>query len=98
MSDSLQPPGLQHAGLLVLHHFQSVLKLMCLDLMTPSNHLILCGPLLFLLSVFPNIRVFSSELGLHIRWPKYWSFNFSICPSSEYSGLISFWIDWFDSN
>ena len=62
----------------------------------PSNHLILCRPLLSLSSIFPSIRVFSSESVLHIRWPKYWSFRFNISPSNEYSGLISFRIDWFD--
>ena len=62
----------------------------------PSNHLILCCPLLLLPSIFPSIRVFSSESALHIRWPKYWHFSFSISPSNEYSGLISFRIDWFD--
>ena len=62
----------------------------------PSNHLILCHPLLFLPSISPSIRVFSTESVLHIRWPKYWSFSFSISPSNEYSGLISFRIDWFD--
>ena len=62
----------------------------------PSNHLILCCPLLLLPSIFPSISVFSSELALHIRWPKYWSFSFSISPSNEYSGLISFKTDWFD--
>ena len=62
----------------------------------PSNHLVLCHPLLLLPSIFPSIRVFSNELALHIRWPKYWSFSFSISPSSEYSGLISFRINWFD--
>ena len=62
----------------------------------PSNHLILCRPLLLLTSIFPSIRAFSSESVLCIRWPKYWSFNFSISPSNEYSGLISFRIDWFD--
>ena len=62
----------------------------------PSNHLILCRPLLLLPSVFPSIRAFTSESALHIRWPKYWSFSFSISPSNEYSGLISFRIDWFD--
>ena len=62
----------------------------------PSNHLILCGPLLFLPSLFPSIRVFSNEPVLHIRWPKYWSFSLSISPSDEYSGLISFTTDWFD--
>ena len=62
----------------------------------PSNHLILCRPLLFLPSIFPSIRVFSNESVLHIRWTKYWSFSFSISPSNEYSGLISFRMDWFD--
>ena len=62
----------------------------------PSNHLIFCCPLLFLPSIFPNIKIFSNESVLHIRWPKYWSFSFSISPSSEYSGLISLRIDWFD--
>ena len=62
----------------------------------PSNHLILCHPLLLLPSIFPSIRVFSSEAALYIRWPKYWSFSFGISPSNEYSGLISFWIDLFD--
>ena len=62
----------------------------------PSNHLLLCYPLLLLPSIFPSIRVFSNESVLHIKWPKHWSFNFSISPSNEYSGLISFRIDWFD--
>ena len=62
----------------------------------PSNHLILCRPLLLLPSIFPSIRVFSNESALHIRWPKYWSFSFIISPSNEYSGLISFRIDWLD--
>ena len=74
----------------------SLLKLMSIELVMPSNHLILCRPLLLLLSVFPSIRVFSSELALRIRWPKYWSFSFSISPCNEYSELISFRIDWFD--
>ena len=64
--------------------------------MVPSNHLIFCCPLLLLSSIFPNLRVFYSESALHIRWPKYWSFSFSICPSNVYAGLISFRIDWFD--
>ena len=72
----------------------SLLKLMSIEM--PSNHLILCRPLLFLPSIFPSIRVFSNELVLHIRWPKYWSFSFSISLSSEYSGLISFRMDWLD--
>ena len=69
---------------------------MSIELVMPSNHLILCGPLLLLPSIFPRIRVFSNESVLRIRWPKYWSFSFSISPSNEYSGLISFRIDWFD--
>ena len=76
--------------------FWSLLKLMCIELMMPSNHLIFCHPLLLLPSVFPSIRVFSNELALCIRWPKYWSINFSISPSNEYLRLISFRIDWFD--
>ena len=72
----------------------SLLKLMCIELVMPSNHLILCLPLLLLPSIFPTIRVLSNELAVHIRWPKYWSF--SISPSNEYSGLIFFRIDWFD--
>ena len=75
---------------------QSLLKLMCLASVMPSNHLILCRPLLLLPSIFPSIRVFSNELVHHIRWPKYWSFSFSISPSNKYLGLISFRIDWLD--
>ena len=75
---------------------QSLLNLMSAESMKPSNHLILCHPLLLLPSIFPSISVFPNELTLHIRWPKYWSFSFSISPSNEYSGLISFRIDWFD--
>ena len=75
---------------------QSLLKLMSIESMMPSNHLILCHPLLLLLSIFPRIRVFSNESVVHIRWPKYCSFSFSISPSNEYSGLISFSIDWLD--
>ena len=75
---------------------QSLLKLISTESMMLSNHLILCCPLLLLPSIFPSIRVFSNESVLHIRWPKYWSFSFSICPSNECSGLISFMIDWFD--
>ena len=75
----------------------SLLKLMSIDSVIPSNHLVLCRPLLLLPSIFPSIRVFSNdELALRIRWPNYWSFSFSISPSSEYSELISFRIDWFD--
>ena len=75
---------------------QSLLRLMSIESVMPSNHLILCHPLLFLPSVFPSIRIFSNESVLHIRWPKYWSFSFSISPSNEYSGLISFRMDWLD--
>ena len=75
---------------------QSLLKLMSIQSVIPANHLILCHPLLLLPSIFPSIRVFSSESVLHIKWPKYWSFSFSISTSNEYSGLISFRIDWLD--
>ena len=74
----------------------SLLRVISIELVMPSNHLILCRPLLLLPLIFASIRVFSNELFLHVRWPKYWSFSFSISPSSEYSGLISFRIDWFD--
>ena len=74
----------------------SLLKLLSIELVMPSNHLILCHPLLLLSSIFPSIRVFSSESVLRIRWPKYWSFSFSISPSNVYSGLISFRMDWLD--
>ena len=73
----------------------SLLKLISIELVMPSNHLVLCHPLLLLPSIFPSIRVFSNEPALHIRWPKYWSFSFTISPSSEYSG-ISFRMDWLD--
>ena len=75
---------------------QSLFKFMSIKSVMPFNHLILCHPLLLLPSIFPSIRVFSNESILHIRWPKHWSFSFSISPSNEYSGLISFRIDWFD--
>ena len=74
---------------------QSLLKLMSIESLMPTNHLILCHPLLLPPSIFP-IRVFSNESALHIRWPKYWSFNFKVSPSNEYSGLISFRMDWLD--
>ena len=74
----------------------SLLKLMSIESVIPSNHLILCRPLLLPLSIFPSIRVFSNESVLRIRWPKYWSFSFSISPSKEYSGLISFRMEWLD--
>ena len=81
-------------GLPVHHQLLSLLKLMSMESVIPSNHLILCYPILLLPSIFPSMRVFSNELILWIRWPKYWSFSLS--PSSEYSVLISFRIDWFD--
>ena len=94
MSDSSQPYGLQHTRLLCPPLSPRVCSDSCiLELVMLSNHLILCCPFLSL-SVFPSIRVFSSELALHIRWPKYWSFSFS--PSNRYAGLISIRIDWFD--
>ena len=74
----------------------SLLKLMFIESVMPSNHLILCWPLLLLPSIFPSIRVFSDESVLRIRWPKYWSFSFSISPSNEHSGLVSFRMDWLD--
>ena len=83
-------------GFPAITNSRSLLKLMSIELVMPSNHLILCHPLLFLSSVFPSIRVFSSESVLRIRWPKYCSFSFSISPSNEYSRLIPFRIDWFD--
>ena len=85
-----------HQATLSLTNSQSLLKLMSIESMMPSNHLILHCPLLLMPSVFPSIRVFPNESTLHIRWPKYWSFSFSISPSNEYSGQISFTIDWFD--
>ena len=81
---------------LSITNFQSLLKLMSIESVLPSNHLILCHPLLFPHSIFPSIRLFSNESVLHIRWPNYWSFSLSLSPSNEYSGLISFRIDWLD--
>ena len=81
---------------LSINNSWSLLKLMSIESVMPSNHLILCYPLLLLPSILPSIRVFSNKSGLCIRWPKYWSFSFSISHSNEYSGLISFGIDWFD--
>ena len=75
---------------------RSLLELMSIESVMPSNHLIFCHSLLLLPFTFPSVRVFSNELALQIRWPKYWSFSFSITPSNEYSGLISFRVDWFD--
>ena len=97
MSNSLQPHGLQHARLPCPSPTpQSLLKLMSIESEMPSNHLILCRPLLLLPSIFPSIRVFSNMSVLRIRWPKYWSFSLSISPSNEYSGLISLRMDWLD--
>ena len=96
MSDSLRPYGLQTPGFLSLTIFQSLLKLMSIELVKPYNHLSPCFHLLLLSSIFPIVKVFSNESALHIRWPKYWSFIFSISPSNEYLGLISFRMDWFD--
>ena len=81
---------------LFITNSRSLLKLMSIELVMPSNHLILCRPLLFPPSIFPRIKVFSNESALHNRWPKYWGFSFSISPSNEYSALISFGKDWLD--
>ena len=86
----------QHHDTLSITNSQSILKITSIESVMPSNHLILCCPLLLSPSVFPSNRVFSNESALHIRWPKYWSFSFSIDPSNEYSGLISFRMDWLD--
>ena len=83
-------------GFPVFHNSQSLLKLMSIEPVMPSNHLILCRPLLLPPSILPSIRVFSKESVLHIRWPKYWSFSFNISSSNEFSGLISFSMDWLD--
>ena len=98
VSDSLQPLDCRMPSFPV-HHQLPELKLMSTESVMPSKHLMLCCPLLLLPSILPSIRVFSNEPALHIRWTKYWSFSFSICPSSEYSGLISlisFGMDWLD--
>ena len=85
-----------HQASLSITNSRNLFKLMVIESVMSSNHLILCCPLLLPPSIFPSIRVFSSESVLHIRWPKYWSFSFSVSHSNEYSGLISFRIDWFD--
>ena len=85
-----------HQASLFITNFQSILKSMSIDLVMPSNHLILCRPLLLWPLIFPSIRVFSDELVLRVRWPKYWRFSFSMSPSNQYSGLISFRMDWLD--
>ena len=94
MSDSVTPWTVARQASLFITNSWSLLNLMCIELVMPSNHLILCRPLLFLLSIFPSIRVFSKESVLYIRWPKYWSLSISL--ANEYAGLISFRFDWFD--
>ena len=96
MSDSATSRTAARQASLSFTISRSLLKFMSIESVMPSNHLILCHPLILLPSIFPSIRVFSNESVLHIRWPKYWSFSFSISPSNEYSRLISFRIDWFD--
>ena len=96
MFDSVTPWTAARQSSLSFTVFQSLLKLMSIESVMPSNHLILCHPLLLPSSIFPNIRVFSNELVLHIRWPNNWRFYFSISPCNEYLRLISFRIDWFD--
>ena len=90
------PWNAAHQASLSITNSRSLFKLMSIESVMPSNHLVLCRPLLLPPSIFPSIRVFSSESVLCIRWPKYWSFSFSISPSNEYSGLISFRMDWLD--
>ena len=96
VSDSVTPWTAAHQASLSITSSQSLLKLMSMESVMPFNHLILRCPLLLLSSIFPSIRVFSNKLVLCIRWPEYWSFSFSIGPSSEHSGLISFRMDWLD--
>ena len=96
MSNSVTPWTAPHQASLSITTSWSLFKLKSIESMLSSNHLILCHPLLLLPSIFPTIRVFSNESVLYIRWPKYWSFSISISPSSEYSGLISFRIEWLD--
>ena len=95
-SDSATPWTAARQASLSITNSYSLRKPMSIVSVMPSSHLILCHPLLFLPSIFASIRVFSNESALHIRWPKYWSFNFSISPSNEYPGLISFRMDWLD--
>ena len=96
MSDSVTPSTAARQAALSFTISLSLLKLMSIESVMPSNHLILCCPLFLLPSILSSIRFFSNELALHIRWPKCWSFSFSISPSNDYSGLISFRMDWFD--
>ena len=92
----MTPWTVAHKASLSITNSRSLLKLMSVESVIPSSHLILCRPLLLLPSTIPSIRVFSNESVLSIRWPKYWSFSFSISPSNEYSGLVSFRMDWLD--
>ena len=94
MSNSATPWTVAHHASLSITSSQSLLKLMSTESEMPSNHLIFCRPLLLLPSIFLSIRVFSNESVLHVKWPKYWSFSFNICPFNEYSRLISFRMDW----
>ena len=96
MSESVTPSTAACQAFLSITNSQSLVKLMSIESVMPSNHLILCRPLLLPPSIFPSIRVFSNESVLHITWPKYWSFSFNISPSKEHSELISFRMDWLD--
>ena len=96
VSDSVTSWTAARQSFLSITNSWSLLKLMTIESVMPSNHLILCCPLPLLPSIFPNIRVFSNESAICIRWPKYWTFSFSISPSNDYSGLISFRTDWLD--
>jgi len=96
VSDSVTPWMAACQASLSITNSRSLLRLMSIESVMPSNHLIVCHPFLLLPSVFPRIRMFSNESAFCIKWPKYWSFSFSISPSNDYSGLISFRIDWFD--
>ena len=96
ISDSVTPWTAAHQASLYITNSWSLPKLTCMESVMPSNHLILCHPLLLLHSIFPSIRVFSNESAPHIRWPKYWSFSFNISLSNEHPGLISFRMDWLD--
>ena len=96
MSDSLCPMDCSMPGFPVHHQHIKLTQTHVIESVMPSNHLILCCPVLFPPSIFPSISVFSNEIGLFIRWPKYWNFSFNISPSNEHSGMISFRMDWLD--
>ena len=96
LSDSVTPWTAERQASLSITNSRSLLKFMSVESVMPSNHLILCHPFLLLPSIFPSIRVFSNESALRIKWPKYWSFSFNISPSNDYSGLISFRMNWLD--